>query len=142
MAEVAAVAAVIGLGVNVATTAKSNRLQKEKGEVVSATQRSEDASRLRVQARQARVERARILQVSETAGGGSREGGGIASLSTQLSANQARVSGQQQAAQVIGSINQDIAQTQVTKAVGQVVQSVGSFAFAEAGGFDNLFKGS
>lgn len=142
MSTAAAVTAIVGLGVQVATSAKQADIQEEAGEVQSATQQAEDASRLRVQARQARVERARILQASETAGGGSREGGAISSLSTQLSANQARVSGQQQSADILGGLSQDLAQTQVTKAAGQTIQSIGVAAFDKFGGFDNLFKGS
>lgn len=141
MSTVAAVAAVVGLGISVASTAKSAKLQKEAGKVSTASQKIEDAANIRKQAREARVQRSRILQSAETAGGGSRESGAVSSLSTQLGEQQARVAGQQQTAQTLSNINADIAQTQVTKAVGQTVQSIGTFAFDKTGGFDNLFKG-
>lgn len=142
MSVVAAVTAVVGLGVSISAQAKQERLQEEAREVTSAAQKIEDAAKLRKQAREARVQRSRILQASEAAGGGSRESGAVSSLSTQLGEQQSRVVGQQQTSEALGGINQEIASAQTTKAIGQTAQQIGTQAFQTTGGFDNLFKGS
>ncbi len=140
MSTVAAVAAVVGTVASMQASSKQARLQKEAGAVSTAAQKAEDAAQLRRQAREARVQRARISQQAETSGGGSREAGAISSLSTQLGAQQGRIAGQQATAESLSGINNQIAQAGVTKAVGQALQSVGSYSFEKSGGFDNLFK--
>ena len=79
MSVVAAVTAVVGLAVSVDAKNDAKRAAKEKGKVLNASQKIEDASNLRKQAREARIQRSRILQASEEAGGGSRETGSISS---------------------------------------------------------------
>lgn len=138
--QVAAGAAVAGTAVSVVGSIESAKAQKEAGQVQTASQRVEDAANIRKQAREARIQRARILQASEASGGGSRESGAISSLSTQLGEQKGRVAGQQATAQTLGGINQRIADSQTTQAFGQVIKSAGSFAFDRLGGFDNLFK--
>lgn len=140
MSTVAAVAAVVGTVTSISASQRQARLAEEAGEVSTASQKIEDAAQLRKQAREARVQRARILQASETTGSGSRESGAISSLSTQLGEQQGRVAGQQATAEGLSGLNTGIAKAGVTKSLGQSVQSIGSYAFEKTGGFDNLFK--
>lgn len=142
MSVVAAVATVAGLGISVTQANRQAKIQKEAGAVSSAAQKNEDASKLRSQARAARVQRSKILQAAESQGGGSRESGAISSLSTQLGEQQGRVSGQQATAETLGGLSQQIADSRVTQQAGSVLQQVGASAFNTTGGFDNLFKGS
>lgn len=140
----AAAAFVVGTAVSVSANRKSAAAQKEQGKVQGASQKIEDASRLRKQAREARVTRARVLAQSEATGssGSSREGGALASLGTQLNANIGRVAGQAQTADALTGLNSDIANAQVQAAVGSTISSIGMTGFQGQGGFDNLFKGS
>ena len=78
------------------------------------------------------------VQASEATGGGSRESAAISSLSTQLSEQQGRVAGQQNTTGALTQLNADIAQTQVTQAVGQAVSTT-AFSLGAQKGFDNLF---
>lgn len=142
MSIVAALTAVVGLGISVSASAEQAGLTKEAGKITTASQKIEDAANIRRQAREARIQRARILQAAEESGGGSRESGAISSLSTQLSEQKGRVAGQQATAETLSGINTGIAKAGVTKSLGGVVKAVGSFAFTESGGFDNLFKGT
>lgn len=140
MAVVGAVAAVVGAGVQFKASRDVASAQRERGKVVGAQQRGEDRANLREQARQERIQRARIAQAAETTGGGSREIGATASLSTQVSANVGRIRGQQTAAEGVSDLNQDIASAQVQKSLGAGIQQIGTTAFTTAGGFDTLFK--
>lgn len=144
MSTAAAIAIVVGTAFSIDASKKSARASKERGKVVSAAQQNEDAAALRNQARQARIKRAKIAQTSENtgSGGSSRELGSISSLTTQVNANQARLSGQQNTAGAITGLNEDIADAQVQGAIGSSISSLGSSAFSATGGFDNLFKGS
>lgn len=142
MAVTAAVAAVVGTTASVVGQAKSASAQREAGRISSAQQRIEDRNTRREQARQERIRRAQILQSGEALGttGSSTESGAISSLSTQVSANSARLEGQSTAAQAITAQNQNAANAQVVGTLGRGVQTLGSQAFSEAGGFDELFK--
>ena len=142
MAITAAATAIVGTAASIKSSRDAASAQRERGRVISASQRSEDAARLREHARAARRERARILQTSETLGiaGSSAETGAISALQTQVSANVARVSGQQKTAEGVSSLNQDLADAQVLGTLGRGVQSLGSQSFSAAGGFDNLFR--
>lgn len=142
MATAAAVAVVVGTGVSVAGQAKAASAQREAGRVSAASQKVEDASRLRQQARQARIQRARIAAAAEASGAGesSAEFGAISALQTQVASNVARVSGQQKTTEALTRLSGDVAQGRTTQALGQAITSVGSFAFSQTGGFDNLFK--
>ena len=142
MSTVAAVAVVVGAAASIGSAVVSAKAQDKARDLKTASQRIEDASRIRKQAREARVRRSKILASAEATGGGSRESGAVSSLSTQLSANVGRVAGQQKTAEALGGINQDIANAQVVGAAGSALQSVGSSAFSATGGFDNLFKDS
>lgn len=142
MSVVAAVTAVVGLAVSVDANNDAKEARKEANAVSSASQKNEDAARLRQQARAARIQRAKILQASEAQGGGSRDSGAISSLSTQLGEQQGRIGGQQKTAQALGGLNQDLANANTQAAAGKVISSIGMNAFETSGGFDNLFKGS
>jgi len=139
MSTVAAVAAVVGTVASMQASSKQARLQKEAGAVSTAAQKAEDAAQLRRQAREARVQRARISQQAETSGGGSREAGAISSLSTQLGAQQGRLAGQQATAESLSGINNQIAQTQELAAFGGALTVLGMSSGA-AKGFENLFE--
>lgn len=144
MSTAAAVAIVVGTAVSIDATRDAAKASKERNKVQTASQKAQDSASLRQQARQERIRRAKILQAGENTGtsGSGREVGSIAALRTQVSANEARVAGQQNTAEGIGELNQDIADSQVQQALGQGIKSIGSSAFSATGGFDNLFKGS
>lgn len=133
--------AVAGVGaVNANVNAnRAEATQKEQGRVSAAAQKIEDASRLRKQAREARIQKARILQASEESGGGSRESGAISSLGTQLGANQGRMAGQQNTANTMTGLNQDLANSNKNIALSNSIKGLGMQAFNTAGGFDTLF---
>jgi len=143
MSTAAAVAIVAGTAVSIDASNKASSAAKEKGRVMSASQRIEDAATMRKQAREARIQRARIAQASENigTGGSSQELGAQSSLSSQVGANTARIGGQQLVAEGITSLNKDIASAQTQGAIGQGISSLGSTAFSATGGFDNLFGG-
>lgn len=144
MSTAAAVAIVVGTAVSIDASRKSAVASKEKGQVMSAQQRVQDRSTQRQAARAARIKQSQIAQAAETSGvaGSSSEASAQASLSTQVAANQARISGQQLGAANITSLNADMADAQVQGAIGAGITSVGSFAFSASGGFDSLFKDS
>lgn len=144
MSTAAAVAIVVGTAVSIDATRDAAKASKERNKVQTASQKAQDSAALRQQARQERIRRAKILQAGENTGSGasSREVGSIAALQTQVAANVGRVEGQQKTAEGIGKLNQDIADSQVQKGLGQGIKSIGSSAFSTTGGFDNLFKGS
>tara|TARA_R110000744_G_scaffold91073_1_gene176837 strand:- start:3588 stop:4019 length:432 start_codon:yes stop_codon:yes gene_type:complete len=142
MSTAAAVAVVVGTAVSVDASRKAAAATKEKGKVISAQQRVQDRSTQRQAARTARIKQAQIEQAAETSGvaGSSSEASAKASLSTQVAANQARISGQQLGAASVTNLNNDIADAQVQSTLGSGISSVGSQAFSATGGFDNLFK--
>jgi len=132
--------ALLGSAVQFKGQRDAAKAQEEIGEVNTASQQSDDRAKLRTQARQSRIQRAKIEQAAETSGGGSRESGAISSLSTQLSANVSRVSGQQQTALGISKLSGDVADARLLSAAGGAIKSVGAAGFQNAGGFDNLFS--
>tara|TARA_R110000823_G_C15952958_1_gene502551 strand:- start:30164 stop:30595 length:432 start_codon:yes stop_codon:yes gene_type:complete len=141
MSTVAAIAVVAGAAIQYDASRTQAAAQEERGRVQSASQKVKDRSNLRQQAREARVQRARIQQQAEATGtsGSSKEGGALGSLSTQLSASQGSVAGQANTANVVTGLNSDIASAQKQAALGSLVQSAGSYGFEKTGGFDNLF---
>ncbi len=143
-ATVAAGAVVVGTALSIDASRDQAKLTKEKGKQQAAQQRVQDRSTQRQAARSARIKQSQIAQAAETSGvaGSSSEASAQASLSTQVAANQARISGQQLGAANITSLNADMADAQVQGAIGAGITSVGSFAFSASGGFDSLFKDS
>ena len=142
MSTAAAVAIVAGTAVTIDAGRKSAAAAKEKGQVISAQQRVQDRSTQRQAARAARIKQAQIEQAAESSGvtGSSSATSAQASLSTQVAANQARISGQQLGAASVTNLNADMADAQVQATLGAGITSVGSAAFSATGGFDNLFK--
>lgn len=142
MSTAAAVAVVVGTAVSVDAGRKAAKATKEKGQVISAQQRIQDRATQRQAARTARIKQAQIEQAAEATGtsGSSTEASAQASLSTQVAANQARISGQQLGAASVTNLNADIADASVQGQAGAGISSIGSQAFAATGGFDNLFK--
>lgn len=143
-AVIAAVAVGAGTAISIDASRDQAKIAKEKGKQQSAQQRVQDRSTQRQAARSARIKQSQIAQAAETSGvaGSSSEASAQASLSTQVAANQARISGQQLGAANITSLNADMADAQVQGAIGAGITSVGSFAFSASGGFDDLFKDS
>lgn len=141
MSTAAAIAIVAGTAVNVVGQQKAASATKEAGRVSNAQQKTNDAAALRKQAREARVQRSRILAQAEATGGGGGSGaaGAISSISTQLGGSVANVAGQQNTANAITSLNQDAADARVLSAFGQAASSLGGQAFQATGGFDKLF---
>lgn len=115
---------------------------RERNRVATASQQNQDTAALRRQARQARIQRARMLAASESigAGGSSAQTGGVASLAQQSASGAANIASQQHTAGVIGGLNQDIAGSQQRAGYGQVVSGIGNQVFQAKGGFDNLFR--
>ena len=70
MSVAGAVIAVVGLAVSVDASEKAASATREKGRVVGAQQRIEDAAARRKQARQTRIQQAQIAQTAETTGTG------------------------------------------------------------------------
>lgn len=140
MSTVSAVAAVVGVAISADASMDAKEAREEANAVSSASQKNEDAAKLRQQARAARVQRSKILQASEAQGGGSRESGAISSLSTQLGEQQGRIGGQQKTAQALGGLNQDLANANTQAAAGKTISSISMNAFETSGGFDNLFN--
>lgn len=142
MSVVAAVAFVAGTAISVDANKASQRAQKRAGEISSAAQQNEDRAALRAQAREARRERARILQTSENLGtsGSSKEIGASGSIGNQVATSFANVGAQQLAAAGITQQNNKAASANLKSSYGQVLSSVGQTAFAATGGFDNLFS--
>ena len=143
-AVVGATAAVVGTAVSLDASRDAAEASKERGQVASASQKNRDAAAIRQQAREERIRRAKIAQVSVATGtsGSSREFGATSALQTQFSASAGNVAGQQKTAEGISGLNQDIADANVRGAAGGALKSLGSMTFNAAGGFDNLFKGS
>jgi hypothetical protein len=128
----------VGVAITVDASRKAAKAQKEQGKVQAASQKIEDASRLRKQAREARIQRARILAQSEATGatGSSAQGGALSSLGTQLNTNVSRVAGQAQTADALTELNSDLADAKLQGAYGSAIASVGN----AGGGLNNLFE--
>lgn len=142
MSIAAAVAFIGGTAISVDANKASQRAQKRAADTTSAAQRNQDASALRQQAREARRERARIQQVSQNLGtsGSSKEIGAVGAISNQIATSFANVSAQQITANAVSKENQKMASAQTLGMYGQIVSQVGSAAFSQTGGFDNLFS--
>lgn len=142
MSIAAAVAFVAGVAIQVDANKASQRASKRRSQISTASQQNADRAALREQAREARKQRARVLQASENLGssGASREAGAISSLTQQQAQSFANVSAQQLAAAGISTENQKIADANTKAAYGQTLQQVGSSAFGQTGGFNSLFS--
>jgi hypothetical protein len=115
--------------------------QREQGAISTATQQARDAANLRQQAREERVQRARILAASESQGAGSRTVGATSALGTQVASSQSNVLGQQASVEAINRQSNIISKAQLDQALGKAIISTATTAFNAGGGFDNLFKG-
>lgn len=142
MSIAAAVAFVVGTAIQVDANKASQRASKRRAQTEAAAQQNADRAALRSQAREARKQRARVLQASENLGtsGSSRDTGAIADLTQQQAQSFANVSAQQLAAAGISRETQKIADANVKAAYGQALQQAGSSAFNQAGGFNALFS--
>jgi hypothetical protein len=142
MSTGAAIAFIVGTAVQLKGQREAAEARKEQGKIKTASQRNEDVSRARQDARQARIKKAQIEQSAENLGtsDSSTTSTAIGSLSTQVSENKARLEGQQLTAQALSKQSQNAADAQVTQTLGSGIASTASSAFSQSGGFDNLFK--
>lgn len=142
MSIAAAVAFVAGTAITIDANKASQRASKRAAETKTASQKNADAAALRQQAREARRERAKIVQISENLGtsGSSGEIGATGSISGQVASSFANVSSQQMAAAGITAEQNKAADANLKAGYGQVLSSVGSQAFSATGGFDKLFS--
>lgn len=122
---------------------KQTEAQERINEIQLASQQNEDAARLRQQAREARRQRATILQASENLGtsGSSKEIGALSTVSQQQSQNFARVGAQQATAAGVSLENQRISAAQRQQATGRLMQDVGTLIIQQSGGLEQLFTG-
>lgn len=142
MSIAAAIAFVAGTAISVDANKASQRAQKRASAISNAAQKNAGRAALRTQAREARRERARILQTSENlgTGGSSKEIGASGAIGNQVASSFANVGAQQLAASGITQQNNKAASANLTAGYGQVISNVGQTAFAATGGFDNLFS--
>lgn len=142
MSIAAAVAFVVGTAIQVDANKSAQRASKRRAATEAAAQANSDRAALRQQAREARKQRAQIIQVSENlgTGGSSRETGAVADLTQQQAASYANVSAQQLAVAGINKESNKIAKANTQAQYGQALQQAGASAFGQTGGFDNLFK--
>lgn len=146
MAAWAAVAvAVVSGAVSYDQNRKAAAAQKEAQEVSSAQQQAEALRQRRMEARKARIQRARIMQASVNTGvgGSSGEAGAVAGVSNNQAQNNSYLSGQQVAATAISSNNQRAADAQFRS---QIAGQIGQLASSEMQtgnmnkAFTNLFN--
>ena len=111
--------------------------QKEANKQQRASQLYTQRAQTRQQVRQNRIRRAQLAQTAAASGisGSSGEQGTASSLSTDLSANLAFTSGQQKAAENLGTVNQRIADLQLKQQLSkQYLDLAISAGSAAAGG--------